>query len=531
MSSSRFETRILLLATCLLIIGHFLNLGVQPLYLEEPRRTIISMEMVANGNLLVPTLLGEYYYNKPPVYNWLLIASTSLAGGWSEWALRLPNLLSLLVWAGLVFRVGRKQFDFFFGWYSALLLMTCGAFLYYFSLIAEIDLFYSLITWWGIMIIFEGVKKKRWVSMFMSVYGLAAMGFLTKGLPSIAFAGISMVVWLGYTQNWKKLFSWQHVLGLSLFPAIVGGYYYAYSWYADPAPFLTRLWVESSNRTVSQTVSFGSFLGHLAVFPLSVWGNILPGAGLLAFFAFRQKILPMVKRHPFLIFCSLMFLSNIIIYWLSPAERTRYIYMLFPFLIYLLVWFWRKPLAQEWAQKAFRIGTGILLHLFPSAAVALLFISDLRPVPGIVPITLIFFVLFSVVTWLFWRKPDHPMPALLLGIALSKCLFALTILPQRAIDGGAQRDQVRAETIYQLVGDAPLYTVGPDKVIAYTSTAYLNRLRKNYLKRNDNLDAGAYYLVTKGQTPLKPVEVLLEYRYNDRDQQLIRLGPISAGTK
>ncbi|NRB65378.1 MAG: hypothetical protein HRU40_20570 [Saprospiraceae bacterium] len=510
MSSSRFEVTLLLVATCILVVGHFINLGVQPLYLEEPRRTIISMEMVANQNLWVPTLLGEFYYNKPPIYNWLLIGSTRISGEWAEGALRIPNVLSLLLWAVLIFRVGRQQFDVLFGTYSALLLVCCGSFLYYFSLIAEIDLFYSLITWSSIMIIFDGVRRKKWLYMFSAVYSLAAIGFLTKGLPSIAFAGISLLVWLIYTRSWKKLFSWQHFTGITLFLIIAGGYYFMYSLYADPTPFLTRIWTESSNRTVSQSAGVGDFLLHLITFPLSVWANILPAAGLLVFFAFRLKRYAAIHQNPFLVFCSLMLLANIAIYWLSPAERIRYVYMLFPFLIYLLVWLWRENPAVKWEKTALRIGSGILLHLFAIAAVALPFIPDLQVVPGIGIIAISFTCLFSVTIWFFWRKPHLPLPHLLVGIALTKCLFALTILPQRALDGGAQRDMVRAEKIYALIGEAPLYTVGSDKVIAYTSTAYLNRLRKNSLRRNDNLNVGAYYLVTKGQLPIKPVEVLLD---------------------
>ena len=51
----------------LLIVSLFINLGMQPLYLEEPRRAIIALEMIFNKNFIVPTELGEFYYNKPPL--------------------------------------------------------------------------------------------------------------------------------------------------------------------------------------------------------------------------------------------------------------------------------------------------------------------------------------------------------------------------------------------------------------------------------------------------------------------------------
>ena len=81
-------------AAFLLLIGYLFNLGVQPLYLEEPRRTIVAMELLENQNFWVPTLIGEYYYNKPPLYNWLLIAFSKLFDGFNEFGLRLPTVLS-----------------------------------------------------------------------------------------------------------------------------------------------------------------------------------------------------------------------------------------------------------------------------------------------------------------------------------------------------------------------------------------------------------------------------------------------------
>jgi len=513
----------LILATLVLVVGHFVNLGVQPLYLEEPRRVIISMEMVANKNLIVPTLLGELYYNKPPVFNWLLIASTSLFGGWSEFALRLPTVLSMLLWCWLVFVVGRSEFSLRYGWYSALCLACCGAFLYYFSLLAEIDLFYSLFTWAGLMGIFFLTRRKQWVTLFLTVYLAAAIGFLTKGLPSVAFAGISLVAWLTWTGNWKRLFSLAHVGGGMLFLAVVGGYYWWYAQYQDPSPFLTRLWTETSDRTLSEGSGLSSFLTHLLTFPINLWANLLPVGGLLVIFAFRQKSWQAFRQNDFLTFCGVIFLANVLIYWLTPAERLRYVYMLFPFLIYALVWFWQQPNNDRRAQKALQWISGLFIHVLPLAALAILWVPDLQPIRGLGWISGLFFVLFLSLAVLFWRKPDYPMAQLILAIALSRWLFALTVLPQRNLDGGALRDRARAEQIHQLVGDAPLHTEGEDKVIAYTSIAYLDRLRSDYVSRNDSLIMGRYYLVTPDSIAPVLSDTLLEYRYDGLDQQLIRV--------
>lgn len=529
----RTEKRLLLLATLLLVAGHFIHLGTQPLYLEEPRRAIITMELLENANLLVPTLLGEYYYNKPPLFNWMLLVFARLAGGFQEWALRLPTVLSLLLWAGLIYFHGRRSVSVRYGWYSALLTLTCGAFLYYFSLIAEIDLFYSLLTFAGIMPLYYSYRSERWLATFMTIYGLAALGFLTKGLPSIAFTGISVLTWLGYHRDWKRLFSWQHIAGGVFFLIIIGAYYAGYSQFHDPAPVLERLWSESSDRTVAGANGIDRFLLHLITFPVNFWANLLPVAGLLLVFPVASIGRPNWKatwQQPFLRFSALMLGANIILYWLSPGTRLRYVYPLFPFAIYLMVWFWLQPKTRRWPLNAFRIGAGVLIHILPVGALAIIWVPDLDFLPYRTALAIAFAILLSGCAWLFWRKPPPKMPparytllVLLLSVGLSRWLFAFTVLPQRAQAGGAYQNQQRAERIHSLTQNAPVHTVGEDKVIAYTSVFYLNRLREKTVRRQDTLIRGEYYLITRDSAWHPQADTLLEYRYNNLDQYLIYL--------
>jgi 4-amino-4-deoxy-L-arabinose transferase-like glycosyltransferase len=93
-------------AFVLLLLGFFVHLGLSPLRLEEPRRALISLEMLFRDNWVVPTEMGEYYYKKPPVYNWVIGASYWLWGSQSEWAVRFLSVVSFVATGGLVFLVG-----------------------------------------------------------------------------------------------------------------------------------------------------------------------------------------------------------------------------------------------------------------------------------------------------------------------------------------------------------------------------------------------------------------------------------------
>ena len=50
----------------LLIPALFINLGMSPLIADEATRGLVAFEMHHTGNLITPTINGEYYFNKPP---------------------------------------------------------------------------------------------------------------------------------------------------------------------------------------------------------------------------------------------------------------------------------------------------------------------------------------------------------------------------------------------------------------------------------------------------------------------------------
>ena len=64
---ARLDERNPAFVTLLFMLGAvalFLNLGLEPLHFEEPRRAIVALEMELTGNWWVPKINGEYYFNK-----------------------------------------------------------------------------------------------------------------------------------------------------------------------------------------------------------------------------------------------------------------------------------------------------------------------------------------------------------------------------------------------------------------------------------------------------------------------------------
>ncbi|HEX8376744.1 MAG TPA: hypothetical protein VF602_02925 [Pedobacter sp.] len=316
--------------------AYFLNLGLLPLFADEPTRANVALEMILSGNYSVPTIGADYYYNKPPVYNWLLVFVYRLTGNFSELVTRLPAIVPLFLFAiTIYFTVVYFLKDKRIALLSAMLSILNGRMLVYDSLLGHIDIFYSWLTFISFISIYYFYEKKQWLLLFLVSYIITAITFLSKGMPSIVFQGLTIISLCIYTRNFKKLFSWQHILSGMVCLLIIGLYFYNYSFHnPDLSGYIATIWDQSSQRTAA-SVGLWPSVKHILLFPFEYCGHLFP-ASLLLVFCFHKSFLTGLWRNSFLKFCSVTFLANIWIYWLSPETRPRYLLMLFPFLF--IIW-------------------------------------------------------------------------------------------------------------------------------------------------------------------------------------------------
>ncbi len=109
--SRRFDLPLLVLLLCAIVSIRLVSLGLYPLIdKSESRYAEIAREMESSGDLVVPWLLGEPFMAKPPLSFWLSAASMSIFGD-TEFAVRLPSFILLLLTAALLFTVGIELFD------------------------------------------------------------------------------------------------------------------------------------------------------------------------------------------------------------------------------------------------------------------------------------------------------------------------------------------------------------------------------------------------------------------------------------
>lgn len=448
----------------LALIGLFLNSGLVPYYLEEPRRVMIAIEMMFNNNYIVATELGNPYYKKPPVFNWILIGFYKLFGGESEWVSRAAVSLLYVLWPILQFQLLKNWISKKAAFLASVFLFISVEFILYASLIAEIDIFYAMISSLSMLGFIIYIKDKPNLA-FSLLYGLNAIGLLTKGLPSLLFIGFSLFLWAVYFKNIKLLLNKAHALGILIFLVIAGGYFLAYSQFNSPMQFISDFWDQSEKRTILQDKNW-KLLKHISLFPVWFWFSMAP-ASLLIFSLFRLKKSERKswwnKTEVKLLFFFL--LGHFAVYWISPGSHMRYVYMLYPFAIIPMAVMFTEHLKlpfnqQGWAfADAKKSTTGILLISIPIAFFLIGF--WLTPMFGYERTSslnswMFFSVLIIASSYVVYKQLGFAWHLLACFLIL-RIVLNFYVLPIRATEGAIAQNYRNALTIHEITKDKELY--------------------------------------------------------------------------
>lgn len=212
----RFRTATLLL-TLVTLAMVFFNLGGIPLLdPDEPVYAETPKEMIAFHDFLSPRIYGEYWYDKPPMYYWLVAASFKVFGI-SEFAARFPSAVLALatVWL-LYWRVG-KQLGQRVGLYAGLILATSIEFFYLAkAAVTDITLLFFLT---GCLLAFS--ERKYYLA-----YICAGLATVTKGPVGLIFPGTIILLHLAFTKNWSELKRLKLVSGLALYALVAVPWYW-----------------------------------------------------------------------------------------------------------------------------------------------------------------------------------------------------------------------------------------------------------------------------------------------------------------
>ncbi|HKK78541.1 MAG TPA: glycosyltransferase family 39 protein [Phaeodactylibacter sp.] len=506
MNSSETTYRRALYFLILALLGPALliNLGTLTLIDDEALRAWVALEMQLTDHYIVPKLHGDFYYKKPPVYNWILLGFFQLLGRMDEWAIRFPTVVFLLVYAGAIFYYVRKHFDFHFAFLAAMMFVCCGRILFYDSFVGLIDISYSLVTFLSFMVIYHTFERGQWLRLFAVSYALAAIGFLMKGLPSVVFQGATLLVYFVAQRAFRRLFTWQHVVGGLVFVLMVGGYYYAYAQHNELEKVFAVLFNESAKRTPGR-YSIWFTIGHLLTYPFELLiYHFLPW-GLMILYLFKRRSWSLLREHRFILFGSLTFAANILVYWAAPKVHPRYVFMLIP--LAFIAFLYLHQYHREQRTWMYRFFTGFLLFccsILPVAAFAPLFLELTQNIPYLWAKSLSLVVLLSALAWGAWRYQGQLLlttVAVLLAVRIAFNWFAMPDREAGNFARIAKQDAYRVAEAYQ---DKDL-RVYKDTDMQPVTSFYLTRELGRVVPREfRTFDPDAYYIIEPERYPLLP---------------------------
>lgn len=413
--------------------AYALNIKVPVLIPDESIRALVGLEMHFTGDYITPKIGGLYYYKKPPVYNWLIAGYYQITGDYSEMATRLPMLLSLLAFAYSIFFFTKKYFNFRTGIIAALFFIVSLRILSYESLYGLIDITYSLVVFLTIIYTWQYAKKKKYLSLFLITYALTALSFLMKGIPSIAYQGLTLLLVFIMNREFKKLFSWQHILGGVLFLSILGTYYYLY-YLKNPVQITILLNTIFNESAEKSGIAFGfwDIVKHAFSFSIEIIYSFIP-ASLIILFLFHSKSREFVKNNRFLVFLCYAFLVNLSIYLISPISYLRYVIPHFALLSIpsAATYFYLQNLGESKLLKSingFFLFSAILILI---GNFAYPFVPQLDFIENIWLKVFTLTILILVPIVVLYRKKKYRVELLIIALLVFKLGFNWIIIPSR----------------------------------------------------------------------------------------------------
>ena len=203
----------------------FVNLGGIPLLdPDEPVYAETPKEMLQFADFVSPRIYGEFWYDKPPMYYWLVAASFKMFGV-NEFAARFPSAALAVVGILAVYGYGSRLFGERAGFAGAVVLTTSVEF-FYLAKAAVTDITLTLCLTLSLLAFLCGQYRLFWL--------FAGLATVTKGPVGFLFPGAIVFFYLLLERRWHELKQMKIPSGIGVF-LLAGIPWYAamYHWHGQ----------------------------------------------------------------------------------------------------------------------------------------------------------------------------------------------------------------------------------------------------------------------------------------------------------
>jgi len=204
MPSSSLPPRATALLLALVLALLALRLGSVPLLgPDEPRYARVAVEMQRASEWVTPTLQGEPWLEKPPLYYWLAGAAFRVLGE-TEAAARVPSVLALLLLTGATALFGARLYGSAAGLHAGFVAGT-ALLPFAYGRAASMDMLLAATVTLAIGL--AGLRLLGIAGRTACVGAAAAAGFATlaKGPLGLLLPGLVVAGYLLSTREWRRL--------------------------------------------------------------------------------------------------------------------------------------------------------------------------------------------------------------------------------------------------------------------------------------------------------------------------------------
>lgn len=374
------------------IIVIFFNLGGiplldpdEPVYAETPKEMFVFDEFVS------PRIFGEYWYDKPPMYYWLVAGSYKILGI-SEFSSRFPSALLAIACALFIYWSGRRLFNERVGMISALVLTTSIEF-FYLGKAAVTDM--TLLFCFTVSLL-SFIEKRYYMA-----YAFAGLATLTKGPIGLLLPGAIVFSYILVTRNWSYLKTMKIPSGLLLYSVIALPWYVVMYQLHGSAFIDTFLGFHNITRFTSPEHPEGI-----------LWYYYIPVL-ILGFFPWTSIMLQSIwtsltkskDDFPILVFLNIWTIVIFVFFSISQTKLVSYILPMYPSLALVVGWYIDRlwTTSHEKTSYSWAISLIILAALF---IVGMFFgLKDMPELASGVYVSAAIFSLMSiVVTYFVWTR-------------------------------------------------------------------------------------------------------------------------------
>ncbi len=301
---------------------YFDRLGSPLLEPEDSHYAEVPREMAVAGDWVVPLYGGQPYYQKPPLFFWLVLVAYS-GFGIQDWAARLVPCLAGLGTVLVTFWWGKKVSGLRTGLAAALILCLSPRFLHQTRMIT-LD---GLLGLWILCALALGQQalqpgRLRWGCWFLSA-AACALGLLTKGPVALILAAVPLLAYQVLDRRTARPGGWCWPAYVGTAIGLASPWFVAMSW-RHPVFLREFFWTHHVVMRFVQPLHEEPAWFFLPVMFLGMlpWTLLLP---VLIKLLFRRSAAGRANRPPELGFWLLCSLWCLAFYSVADCKRIGYI--------------------------------------------------------------------------------------------------------------------------------------------------------------------------------------------------------------